>query len=608
MSTAKTEAVIRINGGQDVPLTAQQILSITVSKEVNKIPMAVITMKDGQVNEQDFKISNQDFFKPGVPIEILIGEPQRKATIFKGVITQHGLKIKKDKPSVLVIECKDEAVRLSIGRKSRYWNDKPDSDIFKEIIGEYTQLQVETEVINPAIQHNQIIQYYSTDWDFLALRSEAIGQYLFVDNGKLSIKKPKLSDQPKFALTYGAAGDTPERSRIWEFESEMDARYQYKEINTITWDYSKQEVVQGANNFSAPTEPGNINSQELAGVIGLSDYDLHHHARMNENELNAFANAIKQKSILNKIRGRVKFDGRADVKPGDMITLEGVGNRFNGNVFVARVHHEFEPGRWFTNIQFGMPYTWFHEEKNISNTSALGLLPLVEGLQIGKVIQLKDNSNPDKDFRIKVEIPGLHKKNEGVWARLATLHAGNQRGTVFLPEIGDEVIVGYIGQDTREPVILGSLFSENVVPPLKNDDHNYKKGIITKNQHKIIIDEENNIITIETQGKNQFALDDSAGKIELVDKNNNKVTLDNTGITFDSIKDVIIKAPGNFKVSATSKVILNGIGGVEVNHPTGGEVKLGAGILPAARQLDQISPPVPQPQVIAVTSNFQVKI
>ena len=95
------------------------------------------------------------------------------------------------------------------------------------------------------------------------------------------------------------------------------------------------------------------------------------------------------------------------------------------------------------------------------------------GLQIGKVIQLKDNDSPDRDFRIKVQIPGIHASDEGVWARLANLQAGNQRGAVFLPELEDEVIVGYIGQDSREPVILGALYSETNPPPFENDDNNF---------------------------------------------------------------------------------------------------------------------------------------
>lgn len=611
MSNAKTEAIIKINNGQDVPLELQQILCITVSREVNKIPTAIITLKDGHVERQDFEISNQDLFKPGVPIEILIGTPQSKSTVFKGVVIKHGLKVKKGKPSELVVQCKDEAVRLTIGRKSRYWNDKSDSEIFKEIVDDYNQVAVEAEDSAGVATHNQMIQYYATDWDFISMRSEAIGQYLFVDDGKININKPKLTESPDITLEYGAPADSPEKSRIWEFESEMDGRFQFDKINTMGWDYSRQELTEGINDFSLAAEPGDISSDELEGVIELAEFELHSQARMDENELNAFANAVKQKSILNKTRGKIKIDGRADIKPGNMVALSGVGNRFNGNVFVARVHHTFEPGRWFSYIQFGLPYCWFHEERQIPNPPAQGLLPVIKGLQIGKVIRIKDEENPDKDFRVKVSIPGFHKKNEGVWARLATFHAGNNRGAIFIPELDEEVVVGYLGQDSREPVILGSLYSENNVPSEVNDDDNFRKGFFTKNQHKILFDDENNVITIETRNKNKVVLDDGNSKVELLDNNRNTVTLDASGISLKSGKDINIDAPtGSVNVSGLT-ISLNGTTAVNINHPSGGLVKMGNGILPAASLTDTIVPGGPPPVIGLIgpaTKNVKVLI
>ncbi len=602
MGNAKTEATLRI-AGNDLPITVQQILSITVSKELNKVPIARVIIKDGSANESNFAISNQDTFRPGAEMEVLLGEPEEKTTVFRGIVIRHGLKIRKDKPSVLVVECRDAAVRLTIGRKSRYFNDKSDSDIFEEVISEYDQLSVEAEDSSSIIQHPQIVQYYTSDWDFIAMRAEAIGQYLFVDDGTVGIRKPQLSATPKFTLAYGSAADTQEKSRIWEFESSMDARNQFAEVSTIGWDFSRQEVIQGTTSFSG-TESGDISSDELVSVIGLGTYQQYHQARMDENELNAYADAIKQKSILNKIRGRIKFDGRGDVKPGDMLTLEGVGNRFNGNVFVARVHHSFEPGRWFTEILFGLPYCWFHEESRIQNPPASGLLPTISGLQLGKVVQLKDEENPDRDFRIKVTIPGVHQANEGIWARLATLYAGNQRGSIFLPEIDDEVLIGYIAEDSREPVILGSLFSQNSGPPLENDDNNYLKGIVSRNEHKIVIDEENNTITIESQGGNKITLDDGNKKIVLEDSHNNSILMEASGIKLQSGKDITIEASANVEIKGMSVNIV-GQTDARINHPGGGMVKLGAGATPAAGTLDPISLPTLQ---IGPSKNIKVLI
>lgn len=608
MTNAKTETVIRIAGGENLVIPSQQIFSVTISKEVNKIPYAHLIIKDGSVERQDFEISNQDDFKPGAPIEILMGTPEDKTIVFKGIVIKHGLKAKKDRPSYLIVECRDESVRMSIGRKSSYWNVKSDSDVFKEIIGKYSGLKVEAEDSSSAVTHNQLVQYYSTDWDFILMRSEAIGQYVFTSDGEIAIGKPKLTEEPILKLVYGEAGENESFARIFDFETEADARHQFSSINTMGWDYSKQEVTSGSNSFEFPQEAGNISSEELSSVIGLDSFHLHHHARMDENELNAFADAVKQKSILSKSRGKVKIEGRAGILPGNMVELSGMGDRFNGKVFVARVHHAFESGRWFTHIQFGLPYAWFHEEPQIQNPPSQGLLPAIKGLHIGKVLQLKDNTNPDKDFRIKVSIPGFHKTNEGVWARYVSPHAGNGRGIVFLPEIDDEVLIGYIGQDSREPVVFGGFYSEVNTPPLENDDNNFKKGIITKNGHKIIIDEEKNIVSIETKGNNKIILDDESGKVELSDTNRNSISMEANGITLKSAAHLNLEA-------ASGQISLNGMSvdivgntATTINSPEGGQIRLGNGILPAAALSDIVTGPVGAGVIGPATKNTKVYI
>ncbi len=585
MSTAKTETMIRVNN-QDVPLATQQILSISIIKEVNKIPTARIVIKDGMADQQAFPISDQDVFIPGASVEILFGTTEGKKTVFKGIVTKHSLKALKDQPSMLYVECRDETVRLTIGRKSRFYNDKTDKDIFEDIVKGYSQINLQTTSSAQGIQHDQIVQYYTTDWDFIAMRSEAIGCYLFVSDGVFRISAPELAQAPAFALCYGIAGDTKDRSRIWEFESEMEARNQFGTINTSSWDYSKQQVASSTPNFTAPSEPGNISSKDLAGVINLAQYPLHHLGFLDTTELTAYANAVKQKSILNKTRGRIKFDGRSDVLPGNMVALEGVGKRFNGNVFVSMVQHTFEPGRWYTHIQFGLPYSWYYENESIPNPPAQGLLPPITGLQVGKVVQLKNAQQPDKDFRIKVQIPGLHTNNEGVWARMANLQAGNKHGAIFLPELQDEVVIAYVDQDPREPVILGALYSESNAPIHQNDDNNYKKGIFTKNNQQILIDDEHNVITIKTKSNRTVEINDKNKTITLKDSGNT-IELSDSGITIENKKSITIKT-SDLKLEAKN-ISIKGDSLTSINSPVGGIVKLGNGVKPVSSAGDPVA-------------------
>ncbi|RZJ52285.1 MAG: Rhs element Vgr protein, partial [Flavobacterium sp.] len=97
-----------------------QVKSIVVQNEVNRIPMAQIVLVDGEASERDFKLSNEDLLIPGKKIEITAGYHNDEETIYKGIIIKHSIKIK-ESTSLLIVECKDEAVKLTIGRKSKYF-------------------------------------------------------------------------------------------------------------------------------------------------------------------------------------------------------------------------------------------------------------------------------------------------------------------------------------------------------------------------------------------------------------------------------------------------------------------------------------------------------
>src|SRR4051812_34818317 len=143
-----------------------QVKSMVVQNEVNRIPMAQIVLADGEASERDFKLSNEDLLIPGKKIEITAGYHNDEETIYKGIVIKHSIKIKNG-ASLLIIECKDEAVKLTIGRKSKYFYDVKDSEAFEEIIDAYG-LDKDVEASN--FSHKELIQYNTSDWDFMVSR------------------------------------------------------------------------------------------------------------------------------------------------------------------------------------------------------------------------------------------------------------------------------------------------------------------------------------------------------------------------------------------------------------------------------------------------------
>ena len=124
---------------------AINIVSISVTTAINKIPYARIEMLDGDMPNKDFPISSSDDFKPGKEIKINAGYGDSEDTIFQGIVVRHGIKISWDNNSRLVIECRDKAGAMTIGRRNANYVDKKDSDIISSLISNYSGLSSDVD-------------------------------------------------------------------------------------------------------------------------------------------------------------------------------------------------------------------------------------------------------------------------------------------------------------------------------------------------------------------------------------------------------------------------------------------------------------------------------
>ncbi len=519
--------------------TRYKVTAILVSKSVNRISSAQIILLDGDTATETFQISNTDNFIPGKEIEIHAGYHTDETVIFKGIIIKHGIKTGKKKSSVLKIECKDKAVKMAAGRKNNYYHDSKDSDIIEEIVNNFS---LDNDIEATTLQHKEMIQYYSSDWDFIVSRADVNGKLVINDDGKITVKKPDSSPEPVLSLIYG--------STMLEFEAAMDARDQFSSVKSVSWDYSSQELTESEAEEPALADLGNITSSDLSGVIGLDSFTMKHTGAVISDELQQWADAKMLKSRYAKIRGRVKCQGFADVKPGTVIELNGVGDRFNGKAYVSAIRHQINKDNWDTDIQFGLNPEWYSKNPDITDTRACGLVPAISGLQIGVVTQLEND--PDGEDRVLVKVPVISTEDDGVWARVATLDAGENRGSFFRPEIGDEVILGFLNDDPRDPVIMGMLNSSAKPAPLKGSDDNHEKGFVTRSSMKLIFNDDKKSITVETPAGNKLVLDEDDSSILIQDQNSNKIKLSSDGISVESPGSINLKATGDVKIEGAN--------------------------------------------------------
>jgi Rhs element Vgr protein len=518
--------------GEEIMQT-DKLKSILILNEANRIPRAQLVFLDGEVSKQDFKLSNLDFFKPGRMVEIGLGYEGDVNPVFRGLIIKHGIRITDSNASYLEIECKHEAVRLTFNKKNQFFYDVSDGEALGQLLEE-TNLKYTINGLSE-FTHSQLVQYECTTWDFMLSRADVNGHLLLFNNEELTIAAPSMEGKTQLDCHYGL--------NVISFHAEIGGEGQSSDIKSKTWSSAEQDLVVTNGKQDFTNQIGNIKSDDLARAVNGDSFLLQHSANLPEDELTTWANSRATKNELSMVRGNVRIRGISNVFPGDTIRLKGFGDRFTGKAYVTGVRHEVSNGNWTTSLQFGLTSAWHSQQKDFHALPAAGMLPAVKGLLIGVVTQLEND--PEKEYRIKVRIPMISNEEEGIWAQLANGYAGDNYGTFFLPEIGDEVIVSFLNEDPRKPVILGMLHSSAKPSPIPLTDDNHQKAIISRSNIKIIWDDDKNSITISTPGGNQIKLDDEGGEIHISDAHQNSVKMDDQGITIHSGKDLILKANQN---------------------------------------------------------------
>jgi uncharacterized protein involved in type VI secretion and phage assembly len=149
-----------------------------------------------------------------------------------------------------------------------------------------------------------------------------------------------------------------------------------------------------------------------------------------------------------------------------------------------------------------------------------------KGVAVAVVTQNKDDS---KLCRVKVRYPWHDKPRESYWARLAAPMAGGKRGAVFIPEVGDEVLVAFEREDLRFPYVLGALWNGKDKPPLANDDGKNDKRIITSRKDHHLLFDDGAQGAVELAHENGASLRFTDNEIELKDSQGNQLKIGKDG-------------------------------------------------------------------------------
>lgn len=522
------------------------VISVNTSKETGRIPTATVVMETGSIPTNEFPDVDGDTFKLGKEIEIKAFYGNNPATvIFKGILFAKRLRIDADSGAELVLTLRDKAQKMNVVAANGQYLNQKDSDVMTALLGNAgLTAQVSATAPGPRDQ----VRHNCTDWELLRALADRNGMLVYVDDGEVKVDAPDPAKPETVRLTLGVD--------IISFDAQADTQYLFASSTGTSWDDAAQTIVGGDGGSATALRWGNVTFADLAKVAGDAEHALVTPATHAQDEMNAFSKARLARAALSSLRGQVTFIGYGAIKPGDTVELTGVGDAFGGTAFVNSVAHRIEAGDWTTALGLGVPEGWRSDDAALGGAAAGGVTTPVHGLHIGKVTKIVEDEAGR--LRIQVSLPVHGAEETLLWARYATPYATGGAGVFFMPEIDDEVVIGYLGSDPDSPVVLGSMHNGTTAQPFDPDEPNTYKAIVTKNQLIVEFEDAKKIITISTPGGHKVTMDDDAKTVTLLDSNGNKMEMSSSGITMTSPGDITISADGNVSISATGDASVEG--------------------------------------------------
>ncbi len=512
-----------------------RMVSAQIEKAVGHVDRAEICFEAGDMPSASVPESDDDTFKIGAKIRIEAGYGDDESPLFEGVVISHGFEIGHGNGGgILRIECCGAAFALGYGHRSRVWVDSTDSTAIKAVLGDYSSLSAKVDATTA--KYGELVQYDSTDWNFILSLADRNGMVVNTDGAKITVGKPDVASSPVLSLTCG-----PDIISFW---GEVSARGQLSDMKACAWDATAQKSIVGKSKKPLLNAQGSDDATKLGSTADMKAGQICTVGAVDADALTVWADAQRLRAGISRIRGKVVLPGSAKASAGSLVELKGFGKHLDGKAWAGAVEHKIADGDWQTTIRMGLP-----ERMSVDKNQISGLPPVIGGLHIGKMVKV--DGDPAKANRIQVEIPTLHGEgNNTVWARMASGWAGKNYGSFVIPDVGDEVVVGFFNDDPCYPVVLGSLYSSARKPPYELTAENNTRAIVTREKMRVVLDEKDKSITLLTPAKNSVVISDKDKGIFLCDQNGNKVTMDKNGITIESSKAVSIKAKTDLKIEA----------------------------------------------------------
>lgn len=521
------------------------------------------------------------------PVKLLVGEVTALEKEHDGTGT------------VTTVRGFDKSHRLTRGRRVASYQQMTVSDVAQKV-AQRAGLQVGT-IDSTTTAYPQISQGNVSDWDFLRGLAADVGAEVAVVDGKLDFRRPtKAAGAP---ATSSRATENPlvlELGRnLLRLRALITSAEQVPQVQVRGWDVTaKRALTATARAETAAAEVGE-KPADLARTFGAPDLVATDTPYRSHGEVEDTAAALAEQVAGGFAELEAVMLGNPLVHAGAAVTLVNAGKPFDGKYTVTATRHIFDPDNGYT--------TWV----TVSGAQDRTLYGLIDGIGPGTgragergvvIAQVSDNRDPEELGRVRLTFPWLSDDFVSDWARTVQPGAGDGRGAMIVPEVGDEVLVAFEQGSFQRPYVLGGLYNGVDKPPTgdvplvdRNSGAIDRRAFVSRTGHRwemleaatgaqgikistgdgklvLDLDQKQTSITVQSDGtvtikaRNGVTVDAGTGSLKLTGQNIDLSA--KAGVKLDG-------GAGEVKVSSAAAVKINGTS-VSVNGSASTEIKGGA--------------------------------
>jgi phage protein D len=537
-------AEVRINGQPLDAKVHERVVEIRVQDNLRLPDSALIRISDPGLENVDTLP-----LEIGADVEILLAaiDATSLTSVFKGKITALEPEFSAS-GTTLAARAYDGSHLLHQTKRAGTFQNMTAADIARKVaqtagIGTGT-----IESAGPA--HDFVQQNNETDWEFLWRLATRIDFEVLVLDKKLHFRKAGAAGG-EVTLRWG--------EELLTFRPRVTGVQQVDEVVVRAWDPIAKSAIEATSKVEALSSQIGISRDTIVGAFGRGSVTVADRPVFSNDEAQQLAKSLASHLGNAYLEAEGTCKGNPRLRAGAKVKIEGIGTRYGGTYTLSSTTHVYRGAQGY-RTQF-----------SISGRSSRSLVDLMtpaakrgwgNSVVIGTVTQ---NDDPDGLGRVRVSYPALGDKTEGWWARIASSAAGDGRGLLMMPLVGDEVLIAFEHDDVHKPYVIGSLWNGKGKPA----DLVQKDGSFALASDKLVNVSAKDNVTIKSS--KDFSVETGA-KVTL--KANGDVSIEGganvtvkagTSLTIEGGTDVSIKC-------GAAKVALTAAGTVQIS---GTQIMLG---------------------------------